>query len=382
MQAGGRVATSPVGGAQPWIFDGHLDLAWNALQWNRDLYEPVHVLRAREAAMTGSGRGRNTVSLPALAEGSVRLCFATALARSSGVVREHVDFASTAQAHAVAWGQLAYYRALEQQGSVRRVTDLRTLHQHLATDGQDGVLGIVPCMEGADPVLEPEDLSDWHGQGVRMLSLSHYGPGRYAGGTGTSLGLADRGVALLQEMQDLGMILDLAHASDPTFWQALAAFDGPVVVSHANCRALVPTQRQLDDDQIRAVTERGGVIGSALDAWMLVPGWVKGATGNPEATLEHVADHIEHVCWVSGSTHHVAIGSDLDGGFGAEQSPTDIDTIADVGRLAAILQRRGFADADVEAVFHGNWLQVLERAWRAPQPTPSEAGYIEQGEQT
>lgn len=348
----------------PWIFDGHLDLAWNALQWNRDLHEPVDVLRVREGSKAGSGYGTNTVSLPELARAPVRMCFATALARSSGVTRDHIDFASIEQANAIAWGQMAYYRALERQAAVTRVLDLDDLRHHLASvTDPSALLGIVPCMEGADPILDPEDARTWHGAGLRMVGLSHYGQGRYAGGTGTSTGLTDIGRELLNVMGQLGMILDLTHLSDPAFDQALEAFSGPVIVSHANCRTLVPTQRQLTDDQIRAVAGRGGVIGAALDAWMLVPGWVKGQRGNPVATLEHVADHIEHVCTITGSTEHAAIGTDLDGGFGTEQSPVDVPTIASLGRIAEILRKRGFDRKAIGQVCHGNWVRTLERAW-------------------
>lgn len=350
--------------AGPWFFDGHLDLAWNALQWNRDLTEPVAVLRVREADESGPGRGTNTVSLPDLAAAPVRMCFATALARSSGTARDHIDFDSAAQANAIAWGHMAYYRALERQGTIERVLDAEGLHRHLRTvDDATGRLGVVPCMEGADPVLDPEDLASWHEAGLRMVGLSHYGRGRYAGGTGTSSGLTDLGRELLVVMRELGMILDLTHLSDPAFVQALDAFDGPVVVSHANCRALVPSQRQLSDEQVLAVAERGGVVGAALDAWMLVPSWVKGRQVNPEARLAHVVDHIVHVCELTDSVEHAAIGTDLDGGFGSEQSPADLPTIAYLGRIARELADRGFGPDDIDKVCHGNWVGVLERAW-------------------
>jgi membrane dipeptidase len=351
--------------ATPWIVDAHLDLAWNALGWNRDLREPVHVLRVREAADAGPGRGRNTVALPDLRRGGVRLCFATLLARSSGVRRPHVDWDSAEQANASARGHLAYYRALERGGHVTVIDDLAALERHVirVEAGEVTPLGMVVAMEGADPILAPDDVAAWAADGLRLLGLAHYGPGRYAGGTGTDTGLTDLGRALLPLLPEAGVVLDLTHLSDRAFWQALELVDGPVHVSHGNCRALVPNQRQLDDEQIRAVAARGGVIGVALDAWMLEPGWVKGVSRPDRVNLGHVVDHIEHVVAVTGDVASVGIGSDLDGGFGREQSPGDLNTIADLGRLPGLLALRGFDGAEIEAVMHGNWLAFLRRCW-------------------
>lgn len=351
-----------------WLVDAHLDLAWNALQWNRDLRESVQVLRVREAMESGPGRGRNTVALPELRTGGVRLCFATVLARSSGTVRAHVDFASAEQANAVALGQLAYYRALERGSHLRVLVDRAGLDAHVAAADADDPslpLGAIVAMEGADPILVPDDLGAWAAAGLRTVGLAHYGPGRYAGGTGTGSGLTDLGRALLPLLGPAGVALDLTHLSDPAFWEAVEAFNGPVHVSHGNCRALVPNQRQLSDDQIRAVTERGGVIGIALDAWMLAPGWVKGQSRREGICLERVVDHVDHICTLLGDTRHVGIGSDLDGGFGTEQSPEGLETVADLHRLEGMLVRRGYTADDVANVLHGNWLRWL-RGWMGP----------------
>ena len=109
-------------------------------------------------------------------------------------------------------------------------------------------------------------------------------------------------------------------------------------------------QRQLRDSDIRKIVDRGGVIGASFDAWMLDPGCGQGpGKVRRVATLETVADHIDHVCQLAGSAKHSAIGSDLDGGFGTEQSPADLDTIADLRKLPAILKRRGYSDDDIAA---------------------------------
>ena len=166
-------------------------------------------------------------------------------------------------------------------------------------------------------------------------------------------------------MDALGMILDVTHLSDESFWEALELFQGPVWASHSNCRALVPDQRQFSDEQLRALIERGAVIGAAFDAWMLVPGWKRRIShpSNTEVLLRHVADHIDHVCQLAGNARHAGLGTDLDGGFGREQCPSDLDTIADLRKLPEILSLKGFSPADVEKIMHGNFTDFLRRAW-------------------
>jgi membrane dipeptidase len=356
------------------IIDAHLDLAWNALQWNRDLLCSAYTIRTQEARVAGKGHAQGTVALPELRRGRVALCFATLLARSTGSPVPHLDYPSPTQAYGAALGQLAYYRALEHAGHARIITDLATLDQHMAewqawdadTDPTAVAppLGFVISMEGADPIADPGQLHEWWQAGLRLLGLTHYGPGRYAGGTGTELGLTGSGVALLAEIERLGVLLDLTHCSDQAFWQALEHYHGPVLASHNNCRALVPHQRQFSDDQLRAIIERDGVIGAAFDAWMLQPGWIVGTSTNEQVTIASVVDHIDHICQLAGNSRHVAIGSDLDGGFGREQSPCDLDTIADLQKLPALLAERGYGEADVAAIMHGNWLRLLRQSWQ------------------
>jgi membrane dipeptidase len=158
------------------------------------------------------------------------------------------------------------------------------------------------------------------------------------------------------------MILDVTHLCDQSMAQALDLFDGPVLASHHNCRALVPGDRQLTDEQIMRLIGRGAVIGAALDAWMLYPNWVRGKTSPQVVGLEAVADHIDRVCQLAGNANHTAIGSDLDGGFGTEQTPRDLDTIADLQKLDQILARRGYSDGDIDNIFHGNWLRFFAEA--------------------
>lgn len=352
------------------LVDAHLDLGMNALNWDRDLTQEVTTIRAQEAGTPGKGRAQGTVSLPELRRARVAFCVATTVARSTGTPAAGVDFRSPAQAHAMAQGHLAYYRALERLGLARVVTERSTLADLTeAWTGweQDGTaseappIGFLLSMESADPILSPGDLGEWHTLGVRLIGPAHYGPGRYAGGTGVESGLTDLGRGLLPEMESLDIGLDVTHLSDRAFWEALDLFAGPVIASHNNCRSLVPHQRQLDDAQLRALIERDAVIGSALDTWMLEPGWVKGQSSNRDVLLDRVGEHIDHVCQLAGDARHAGVGSDLDGGFGREQSPADLDTVADLQRLAGNLASRGYSETDVAAILHGNWLGIFDR---------------------
>lgn len=354
------------------LIDGHLDLTMNAINWNRNLALEVHEIRARErdADMTDKGRQHGTVSLPELRRAEVGVCLATVLDRTARATDLPGYSGSPSQeiSYAKAQGQLAYYRVLQEEGAVRLLADRPSLEAHAAAwraGSADEPLGFILSMEGADPIVWPEQAGAWWEDGLRVVGLSHYGVSAYSHGTGTEGGLTEKGRALLQEMDALGMILDLSHLSEPAFWEALERFQGHVLASHNNCRALVPGDRQFSDEQLRAIFQRGGVIGAALDAWMLYPGWVRGET-TPESsgvTMEAVVDHIDHVCQLAGNADHAAVGSDLDGGYGTEQTPLDLDTIADLQRLPDLLRARGYGEGDIEKVMHGNWLRLFRTAW-------------------
>jgi membrane dipeptidase len=354
------------------IVDAHLDLAWNALGWDRDLTSPLDAMRAAERGMTDHpARGHATVCLPEMRRGGVRVCLGTVLCRVNprnrpphGRARREIDFANSTIASATALGQRAYYDALDSAGEVRIITTAAQLDEHwrseeAAAADDDARVGVIVAMEGADPLRSPAHVKPWFEIGLRVLGLAHYGRGTYAVGTGDDGPLTPAGVELLREMRDVGMILDLTHSSDQSFFQAIDLFDGPVLASHNNCRALVPGDRQYSDEQIKLIIARGGVIGAALDSWMLVPNYVRHETPRENVSLEHVADHIDRVCQLAGNSDHAAIGSDLDGGFGTEQTPREIDSIADIQKLAPILAARGYRGGDIANIFHANWLRFF-----------------------
>lgn len=353
------------------IFDAHLDLAMNAMEWNRDLTQPVADIRAREQGLTDKpDRGRNTVSLPEMRKGRVGLCVATQIARFVKKSNPLPGWHSPQQAWAMTQAQLAWYKTMESLGQMTPITDPDSLEAHLANWtvplGNQPV-GYILSLEGADSVINLNYLEKAYESGLRALGPAHYGPGTYAQGTDAAGGIGEKGRALLKKMEELGIILDATHLCDQSFWEALDAFHGSVWASHNNCRSLVPHNRQFSDEQIRELINRGAVIGAAFDAWMLAPGWERGVSTPQSAgvTLETVVDHIDHICQIAGNARHVGIGSDLDGAFGTEQCPADLDTIADLQKLPAVLKKRGYSELDIEGIICGNWIRFLKHAWKA-----------------
>lgn len=348
------------------IIDGHLDLAMNALYLSRDLKQSAHEQRALEAGLSGNGWGAGTVGFPDMRRGGVGLCFATCIARARRDPGSFLDVVTHEAAHAHAMAQLIYYRELERQGVVRVIETSATLNAHIAewnANPDATPLGFVFSMEGADPIVEPASLGQWTEAGVHIFSLVHYGESQYAWGTGTMGPVKPAGLALLAEMERLNCILDVTHLCDEAFFMAMDAFHGPVLATHSNCRALVPQERQFTDEQLKMLIERGAVIGSAMDAWMLTPGWIRGETTPENTTLKDFVDQIDHVCQLAGNADHAAIGTDLDGGYGTEQTPRDLDTIADLSRIPGMLADRGYSGDDIEKIMSRNWQVLLNRVW-------------------
>lgn len=343
------------------IFDAHLDLAWNAIDWKRDLEKTVLEIRASEEGMTELGRATNTVCFPELRQANVGVCVATVLARLQRPGNPLFGYATVEACYGVGLGQLAYYEAMQRAGKMRMLRTKNELTHHLAdwdSRPDTAPFGFILSMEGADPIIDPDNVFDWYNRGLRAMGLTHYGKNRYGGGTQCEDGLEPEATPLLKNMESLGMALDLTHLSDKAFYEAVELFSGQVLASHQNARKYVDAQRQFSDAQLRIVIERGGVVGAALDAWMLQPNWRRGES-RPEVTLERVVDNIDHVCQMAGNARHAAIGSDLDGGFGKEQTPADLDTIVDLQRLPALLEKRGYSGADITAIMHGNWLRFF-----------------------
>ncbi|TDQ17317.1 membrane dipeptidase [Algoriphagus boseongensis] len=354
-----------------FTIDAHLDLSMNALEWNRDLKKPVSEINSREKGLTDKpDRGNATVSLPELRKGEVGLVVATQIARYVAQDNPLPGWNSPEQAWAQTQGQLAWYQAMVAQGEMTQIRNLAELESHVAlwkneTDNSQKPIGFILSLEGADSIVNLDYLEKAYESGLRALGPAHYGPGRYAFGTDSSAPLSIQGKELVKKMDELGIILDATHLCDLAFWDALEIYQGPVWASHNNCRALVDHNRQFSDEMIKALIDRGAVIGGAFDAWMLSPGWVRGKSTPKErnVTISTVLDHLDHICQIAGNANHIGIGSDLDGAFGTEQCPSDLETIADLKKIPALLQDRGYSEEDIEKVMHKNWLRFLRNAW-------------------
>ena len=363
------------------IFDGDYPMAYGALDLNRDLTLPIAQARALpdKEPQTSSPNRDLMATLPEMRRGQVAGALVKVVGRIKRPNSPLWGYASGDAAYAAAQGHLAYYRILARRGEVRLLQTKTELATHMATwlaaDATTATtlpVGFILGMEGADPILWPEQVHDWWADGVRVVSLTHYGVSTYAHGTGTAGGLTPLAKPLLQEMGKVGMLLDLTHLADESFWQALDLFTGPVLASHQNCRALVPGERQFSDAQLQAVMARGGVIGVSMDTWMLyAPGdlnWAKAGITSRRAlfarsdvTLAHVADQIDHICQLAGNADHAAIGGDTDGQGGADGAPAEVDTVADYQKVATILAQRGYAQAAIEQIMFRNWQRFYTR---------------------
>ncbi|HMR58055.1 MAG TPA: membrane dipeptidase, partial [Cyclobacteriaceae bacterium] len=294
------------------------------------------------------------------------LVVATQIARYVAPDNPLPGWHSPEQAWAHTQAQRAWYAEMEKAGELKAITDLSTLETHIKNWTPEKPIGYILSLEGADSLVTLKHLEDAYQYGLRAIGPAHYGPGRYAQGTDATGGIGLKGIELLKEMERLNIILDATHLCDDSFWEALNHFNGAVWASHNNCRKLVNHNRQFSDEQLKELIARGAVIGGVLDAWMLVPDWIRGKSTpkSMNCTLEKLIDHYDHICQLAGNANHIGIGSDLDGAFGKEQCPTDIETIADLQKISSLLSQRGYSRQDIENVMHGNWLRFLRTAWK------------------
>jgi membrane dipeptidase len=360
-----------------YIVDGHEDVAWNALVLGRDVRRSVPETRRLEQDSDIPRReGVCMVGLPEWLAGGVAVVFGTIFVEPArradpvrrGYLKSHT-YTTAEEAHKLAQAQLDYYHRLAdeceqiaQTGAVRLIGARADLDAVLASwESESPRVGIVPLMEGADPIREPAEAELWFERGVRLVGLSWITGSQYAGGDAAPGPLTDEGRALLEVMADLGMILDVSHLAEESFFEAIDRFEGWVIASHANPRARVPGRRQLSDAMIRRIAERDGVVGVVLYNSFLRPGWSK-SDPRDAVTVADVAAAVDHVCQVVGDAAHVGLGSDFDGGFGAESAPMGIDTVADLGRVVPALGEMGYGEEDIVAVMGGNWLRLLRGA--------------------
>jgi len=329
------------------IVDAHLDLAYNALR-GREVTKPA------SEQTPAKGDGAPSVGLPDLRQGGVDLICATIFCEPAKGA-DATGYRTASQAHAQAQRQLRWYYKQASDGLLELVTEPDHLPSAKPGAPRPTTQKAILLMEGADPFRTPDEVDDWFDAGLRIVGLA-WKATRMAGGTGEPGPITDEGRALIKELDARGIIHDASHLAEESFWDLLKLSAGPVMASHSNCRALVPTDRQLSDDMIKAIADRGGVIGiNFFDKFLLKPHEYK----TRRARLTDVIDHLKHMCDLIGNANHVGIGTDMDGGFGGENIPEEIRTSADMPRIAEALKSSGFAEADVEGIMGGNWLRFF-----------------------
>jgi membrane dipeptidase len=353
-----------------FIIDAHLDLSMNAIEWNRDLTQSLDSIRSREYQWKDKpDRGNNMVSLSELRKGNIGLVVATQIARAVDITNPLPGWHSPAQAWAHTQAQLAWYKAMEAANEMTMIKNKNELRAHVSKwnnpENKDlnKPVGYILSLEGADSLIDLTYVDIAYQYGLRAIGPAHYGPGRYANGTDAQGHLTTQGRELLSKMQALNMILDATHLCDDAFWDAMNIYSAPIWASHNNCRSIVNHNRQFSDDMIKALIQKGAVIGAAFDAWMIVPGWTRGSSNPKEmnCNLDKLIDHMIHICDLAGNVNHIGLGTDLDGGFGSEQSPYDIHSIADLQNLNILFQKRGFSELEIQKVLSQNWNDFLDK---------------------
>ena len=317
------------------IVDGHLDIAWNALAEGRGFDRaPV----------------RNyLVSRQALAAAGVGLVFPTIFSQPPtslpGMDPPTLLYRTPGEAELMGLAQLGYYRSIR----LRLIHTASELRRYVGS-WKPGDLAGVLLMENADAIVSPSAVGAWAARGLRLVGPAWMRT-RYCGGSGAPGGLTDDGRNLLAEMATHGMILDLSHMADRSMRDSFEAWSGPMVSTHAGARALNPGQRQLPDWAIREVGRRDGIVGISFYAGHLNPAG--------KASAHDIARHALHYARVSGDARHVGLGSDLDGGFGADEA-----AIRSMSGMAAIRKAllRHFGPNDADGIMGRNWLRLLESA--------------------
>ena len=316
------------------IVDAHLDIGWNAIAGGR--------------GFLGAPAPGYVVSRSALAGAGVGLVFATlytAPARAQRAMRTRFVYENAHEAHIMAVAQVNYYRSC----GLQLIRTKRELAAYVRGWGR-GKVAAVMLMEGADPVETPSQLGAWTDMGVRIIGPA-WGATRYSGGTGAPGGLTQLGVQLLKAMRRKRVILDLSHMADEAVADAFALWRGPIMASHSNVRAIVPGDRQITDATAAEVARRGGMLGISFYARHL--------RKSGKASLEDVVRHAVHLSRAAGAPEHVGLGTDLDGGFGAEHAP--LSDLAELKALRSLL-RRHFSATQVDGILGENWLEFLARA--------------------
>jgi membrane dipeptidase len=360
------------------IIDGHQDLAWNIHTFGRNYTRSVlETRRLEQGSETVALNGDTLLGWPDYMRGQVALIFSTLFAtpirRQDGTWDKEI-YATPQEAYDLYRGQLdTYYSIIERHPDkfnlVQTCSDLEAVLTHWQCQATDEhPVGLVLLMEGAEAVRSPDELGAWWQMGVRIIGLAWAGT-RFCGGTREPGPLTREGFALLDGIAEYGFILDLSHMDEKATLQSLDYYPATIIASHSNANALLGgvrpveiesqlSNRHLSDHVIHKIVERNGVIGIVPFNSYLVPDW-KSTGGRQRVTLQHVVAQIDYICQLAGDAHHVAIGTDFDGGFGFQSIPVEIDTIADLQKLVPLLIEKGYQQVDIQAIFSDNWLRIL-----------------------
>ncbi|MFZ5820686.1 MAG: dipeptidase [Chloroflexota bacterium] len=356
------------------IVDSHQDLAWNILSFGRDYtrsaYETRRLEQGSPAAMYN---GDTLLGWPEYQQAQVAVIFSTLFSTPArwSYEWETLVYHTPQEAHAQYRRQLDAYQRLadDHPDKFRLLTSASTLDEMLARQqtalsaGQAYPVGLLPLMEGADGILAFDELEEWWQAGLRMIGPAWAGT-RFCGGTKEPGPLTRAGRDLLDAMAEPGFMLDLSHMDEAAALEALDRYPGSIAVTHGNCLALLPGHehnRHLSDRLIHGLLERDGLIGVVPFNTFLKDNWLIGKSDRQEVGLEHLVDHVDHICQLAGDARHVGIGSDFDGGFGVQSTPRQVDTIADLQKLVPLLLSRGYSEEDAAAVLGGNWVRHLRR---------------------
>ncbi len=373
-----------------YIIDAHEDLAYNMLSFGRNYLRSAAVTRAAEQeSTTVQLNGYTLLGWPEYQRGQVAAVFSTVFTAHEryGKSWETMLFRDVAHARQIMLKQFSAYHRLagDHPDEFRLVLTKKDLAEVInawekepaslaqgepsaqgeepsAPAGVTHPVGLVILMEGLEGIRAPKEMEEWWEQGARIAGPVWAGS-RFCGGTREPGGFTSEGYELLEVMAAVGYTLDISHMNEESALQALDRYEGPVIASHANVRALIKDvegERHLTDRTIRQLVERGGVMGVIPFNHFLKATWSSGSDRS-SITLHTLAAHIDHICQIAGDALHAAIGTDFDGGFGWPDVPYEINTIADLPKLGPVLAGYGYNEEEIANIFGGNWHRHLER---------------------
>ena len=354
------------------LIDAHEDIAYSAINFNRDYSKSSKFIREVEnGTQIPLLNGHAMLGYDDWKEANIAIIFATLFIIPKKYEQgdwEKVSYKDFNKAKVLLQNQIDFYHRFEYENPEKFII-LKTKNQYTTHWRQwedekslSKPIGLLLLLEGADGIKYPQGIEGWYQQGLRNVGLTWAG-GKYSGGMYEPGGITNEGRTLLEIMSDLNMGLDIAHMSEQAALQALDIYEGVVLCSHANVKKLLNGfggDRHLSDQLIRKVAERDGVIGLMPYNHFLVPDWTK-FEPRDKVPLNLFVNHIDHICQITGSVENVAIGTDFDGGFGFPEVPFELNSIADLPKLADMLTSRGYNESEICSIFGLNWKRIIDR---------------------